>query len=548
MDADSPVYIKNYRLPEAHKEDINTQIQKMVDGKIIRPSNSPFNSPILLVPKKSCNDEKKWRLVVDFRQLNKKIVGDKFPLPRIEEMLDNLGRAKFFSTLDLTSGFHQIELNENSKQFTAFSSTSGHYEFNRLPFGLNISPNSFQRMMTIALSGLPPECAFLYIDDILVVGCSVNHHLNNLEIVFKRLRQYNLKLNPAKCNFFKHDVTYLGHHISENGILPDPSKYKTIENFPEPKNADEVRRFVAFCNYYRRFIPNFAEIAHPLNKLLRKNIQFSWTNECKLAFENLKNKLIAPPILKFPDFKKEFTLITDASKVACGAILAQSYDNVDLPIAYASKAFTKGESNKSTIEQELTAIHWAVTHFRPYLYGRRFTIKTDHKPLVYLFSMKNPSSKLTRMRLELEEFDFNVQYVQGKTNVGADALSRVQIDSDILKNMTILHVTTRAMANKKITNQSTNNDTATPNVDKTDHPKVVEAVNINETYYLPKLLIETTNRENELLYKISNKNYKKDLTRESRIRTNEENYIKKMWKQIEKLSEKLNIGRIALAL
>lgn len=247
----------------------------MIEGKIIRPSNSLFNSSILLVPKKSNKDEKKWRLVVDFRQLNKKIVGDKFPLPRMEEMLDNLGRAKFFSTLDLTSGSHQIELNENSKQFTAFSSTSGHYEFNRLPFGLNISPNSFQRMMTIALSGLPPECACLYIDDILVVGCSVNHHLNNLEIVFKRLRQYNLKLNPPKCNFFRHDITYLGHHISENGILPDPSKYKTVENFSEPKNAYEVRRFVAFCNYYRRFIPNVAGVAHPLNKLLQKKVYSS---------------------------------------------------------------------------------------------------------------------------------------------------------------------------------------------------------------------------------------------------------------------------------
>lgn len=351
LDTDSPVYIKNYRIPEAHKAEIDTQVQKMVNEKIIRPSNSPFNSPILIVPKKSDTSEKKWRLVVDFRQLNKKIVGDKFPLPRIDEMLDNLGRAKFFPTLDLTSGFHQIELNESSKQFTAFSSNSGHFEFNRFPFGLNISPNSFQRMMTIALSGLPPECAFLYIDDILVVGCSVNHHLNNLETVFQRLRKHNLKLNPSKCHFFRHDVTYLGHHISENGILSDSTKYKIIENFPRPKTADEVRRFVAFCTYYRRFIPNFAEIAHPLNRLLRKNVPFDWVNECALAFQTLKSKLIRSPILKFPDFQKAFTLITDASKVACGAILAQTYDNIDLPIAYASKAFTKGEANKSMMNK-----------------------------------------------------------------------------------------------------------------------------------------------------------------------------------------------------
>ena len=174
----------------------------MLDDQIIQPSTSPYNSPVLLVPKKSTDNDKKWRLVVDFRQLNKKVIADKFPLPRIDEILDQLGRAKYFSTLDLMSGFHQIELDKKSKQYTAFSTNSGHYEFNRLPFGLNISPNSFQRMMTIALSGLPPECAFLYIDDIIIVGCTIKHHLNNLEQVFQRLRKFNLKLNPSKCKFF----------------------------------------------------------------------------------------------------------------------------------------------------------------------------------------------------------------------------------------------------------------------------------------------------------------------------------------------------------
>ena len=347
------------------------------------------------------------------------------------------------------SGFHQIELDNESKKFTAFSSPDGHYEFNRLPFGLNISPNSFQRMMTISLSGLPPECAFLYIDDIIVMGCSINHHLKNL--VFEKLRQHGLKLNPSKCNFFGSDVTYLGHHISEEGIQPDKTKYSVIENYPVPTNSDEVRRFVAFCNYYRRFIKNFADIAHPLNKLLRKNAKFEWNNGCQGAFESLKKQLLSPKILQFPDFKRHFTLITDASKVACGAVLTQRYDDIDLPIAFASKAFTKGEANKSTIEQELTAIHWAITYFRPYLYGRKFTVKTDHRPLVFLFSMKNPSSKLTRMRLDLEEFDFDVQYVPGKTNFGADALSRIKIDTETLKEMSVLMVQTRAATRKSQT-------------------------------------------------------------------------------------------------
>ena len=275
-------------------------------------------------------------------------------------------------------------------------------------------------MMSIALSGLPPHCAFLYIDDIIVVGCSINHHIENLREVFQHLRKYNLKLNPAKCHFSKNEVTYLGHHISKDGIQPDDNKYSTIINYPVPKNADEVRRFVAFCSYYRRFIKNFADIANPLNKLLRKETVFEWNDKCQSSFEILKKNLLSPQILQFPDYSKEFIITTDASKVACGAVLAQLHDGIELPIAFASKAFTKGESNKSTIEQELTAIHWAIDYFRPYIYGRKFIIRTDHRPLIYLFSLKNLTSKLTRMRWDLEEYDFKVEYIKAKTSYQED--------------------------------------------------------------------------------------------------------------------------------
>lgn len=199
---------------------------------------------------------------------------DKFPLPRIESILDQLGRAKYFSTLDLISGFHQIPLEQDSRRFTAFSTNSGHYQFRRLPFGLNISPNSFQRMMAIAMAGLTPERAFIYIDDIVVIGCSLRHHLENLEKIFESLRLYNLKLNISKCKFLRTEVTYLGHKITDKGILPDDSKYEAIKNYPVPKSADDVRRFVAFCNYYRKFVENFAKIAYPLNQLLKKKCNF----------------------------------------------------------------------------------------------------------------------------------------------------------------------------------------------------------------------------------------------------------------------------------
>lgn len=514
-----PTYIPNYKQIHSQTDEINDQIDKMLENDIIEQSTSPYNSPILLVPKKSDNN-KKWRLVVDFRQLNKKIFPDKFPLPRIDTILDQLGKAKYFSTLDLMSGFHQIPLEDESRKYTAFSTTKGHYQFKRLPFGLNISPNSFQRMMAIAMAGLTPEISFVYIDDIIVTGYSINNHFNNLVQVFDRLRHYNLKLNPEKCRFFKSEVTYLGHKITDQGILPDESKYETIKKFPIPNNTDEVRRFVAFCNYYRKFINNFANIARPLNNLLKKDINFEWNDNCQQAFNALKTHLLSPTILKYPDFTKQFIVTTDASDIACGAILSQDYEGKDLPIEYASKTFTKGEKSKSIIEKELTAIHWAINHFKPYLYGRKFVIKTDHRPLVYLFGMKNPTSKLTRMRLDLEEFNFEIQYVAGKSNVVADALSRIITNSDDLKTLiptvkdsdfkeykdnAILKVNTRAMTqakvkDKQIEEKSESRSKLTkPVVWITERPSDVKKM----------LKVKTEVKEKEILFQIWNHNYNK---------------------------------------
>lgn len=451
---DIPVCRKQYKTPRAHKVEIKKQVKKLLKNKIIQNSVSPYNNPIILVPKGHAQDPKdrKWRLVVDFRELNKKLIPDKFPLPRIDEILDQLGKAKYFSVIDLISGFHQIPLHQDSRKYTAFSCDSGFYEFTRLPFGLSVSPNSFSRMMAIAFSGLTPEKAFLYIDDLIVIGINEEHHLNNLKDVFEVC---TLKLNPTKCQFFKSEVTYLGHHLTDKGILPDKSKYVAIEDYPTPKTADEAKRFVAFCNYYRRFIRNFAELAYPLNRLTRKNQKFEWTDLCEEAFQELKKALLNPPILKYPDFSKQFTVITDASNIACGAILAQEYDGLDHPIAYASRTLTKGEMNKSTIEKELAAIHWALQHFKAYLYGTKFKVKSDHRPLVYLFNMTNPTSKLTRMRMDLEDFDFIVEYIKGEKNVGADALSRIDISD--LRNTFKVAIMTRSKS-RQITKDKDQNE------------------------------------------------------------------------------------------
>jgi len=491
----TPVYIKNYKTPHAQKDEIENQVKKLINDKIVEPSISAYNSPLLLVPKKSLpnSEEKRWRLVIDYRQINKKLIADKFPLPRIDDILDQLGRAKYFSCLDLMSGFYQIELDESSRDITSFSTSSGSYRFTRLPYGLKVAPNSFQRMMTFAFAGLAPAQAFLYMDDLIVLGCSEKHMIKNLRDVFSMCRKHNLKLHPDKCSFFMREVTFLGHKCTDHGILPDDSKFKIILNYPRPQNADQAKRFVAFCNYYRKFIKNFAEHSRHITKLCKKHAPFHWTEECEKAFLYLKNSLISPQILQYPDFSKTFVVTTDASKHACGAMLSQDHNGIQLPVSYASKAFTKGESNKSTIEQELTAIHWAIVHFRPYLYGKKFLVRTDHRPLTYLFSMKNPSSKLTRIRLDLEEYDFEVEYLRGRENFVADALSRINIED--LKNLSnknnkIFPVTTRSKSKQKLqTNQKQTDSTPT----NRNEPKIFDVLNINDVKKCVKLKLSSDN-------------------------------------------------------
>jgi hypothetical protein len=452
-----PVYTRNFRTPFALKDELNNQVKDLIKNNVIEPSISEYSSPIFLVPKKPLpgTTAKRYRLVVDFRLLNKKLIGDVYPIPNLEATLDQLGKAKYFSVVDCQAGFHQIELEESSRDFTSFNTELGSFRFKRVPFGLRVAPNSFQRMMSLAFASLPPQSAFLYMDDLIIIGKNENHHLQNIQAVFDNCKKYNIKLNPKKCSFFKSEVAFLGHLCTAEGIKIDPEKTKYIDSYPIPKNADEVKRFVAFANFYRKFIAGFASLTHPLNKLTRKKVPFDWTPLCQRTFEELKNKLKNPPILQYPDFTKPFIIHTDASKIGCGASLSQQYGTDELPVSYFSKNFSKGESNKTTIEQELLAIYFAIKHFRPYIYGTRFIVRSDHRPLVHLFSLKDPSSRLTRIRLELEEYDFQVEHIKGAENSVADALSRISLESlkEIKESARILRIQTRSM-----TNNQTNND------------------------------------------------------------------------------------------
>lgn len=486
---DSPVYVKNYRLPFSQREEIARQVEKLTKNDLIEPSCAEFNSPILLVPKKSSNDSKKWRLCIDYRLVNRKLVADKYPLPRIEDILDGLGRAKHFSVIDLFSGFHQIPISEESRDITSFSTPDGSFRWKVVPFGLNVSPNSFARMMAIAFSGIPAGTAFLYIDDIIVIGCSESHHLNNLRRVFETLRKYNLKINPYKCNFFRREVTFLGHKCSESGISPDNSKLEAIAKYPEPTDKDSVKRFVAFANYYRKFIKNFAILAQPLNHLTRKSVVFRWGEEARNAFTAIRNALNSPTILAYPDFSKEFTLTVDACMRGCGSVLSQiQSDGTEKPISFASRAFNKSERNKPIIELELLAIYYAIIHYKPYLYGTNFLVRTDHKPLIYLFCLKNPTQRLLRVRLELEEYKFDIEYIPGGKNVVADALSRMSFDEikECLQNDAHVRVTTRSMSRKKNANETNQKESDM----KIQNLSVYEDKNSPLTRKSPKLIMK----------------------------------------------------------
>lgn len=427
---DVPVHVKTYRYPFCHKEEVGSQIRKMLDQKIIRPSNSPWSSPIWVVPKKKdASGKKKWRLVIDYRKLNEKTIDDRYPIPNITEILDKMGKCVYFSTLDLASGFYQIPLREEDRKKTAFSVDNGHYEFTRMPMGLKNAPATFQRVMDHILRNFIGKICVVYLDDILVFSSSLQEHTESLQKILSTLDNFNLKIQIDKSEFLRKDVEYLGHVITAEGVKPNPDKIKAIEQWPLPKNEKDLRGFLGTLSYYRRFIRDLAKISKPLSNQLRKGQTISHTKSFVEAFECCKKILTSSDVLQYPDFTKPFVLTTDASNFAIGAVLSQGPIGRDKPVAFASRTLTKTEENYSTIEKELLAVVWACKHFRAYLFGRKFTLFTDHQPLIYIFNMKDPSSKLVRWRLYLEEFDFEIKYRKGSQNTVADGLSRIKIDN-----------------------------------------------------------------------------------------------------------------------
>lgn len=424
-----PINKRQYRFPESTKRQINEEIDEMHRQGIIKHSKSPWNAPVLCIPKKDLDEKgnKKYRIVVDFRALNLITKPFVYPIPRINEIFDDLGNNTYFSTLDLKSGFYQVPIHPRDAAKTAFSTPKGHFEFTRMPMGLRNSPSTFQRLMNTVLYELGDIKAIVYLDDIIVFGRTIEEHNRNLCRVLEAMRRHNLKIEPTKCQILRTELKYLGHTINKDGISPTDENIKAIREMAVPTTVKGVRSFLGTVNFYGKFIPKIAEIRKPLNDLLKKNAKFIWNNECQLAFESLKNFLTSDLLLVRPNYEDTFVLTTDASEYAIGAVLSNVH-SINKPIAFASRGLVGAERRYHTIEKELLAIVWAVEYFRHYIYGQNFIVYTDHRPLISIWHLKETSPTLTRLRLKLQGLDCDIRYKQGKENVVADFLSRLHSD------------------------------------------------------------------------------------------------------------------------
>ncbi|GBN41538.1 Retrovirus-related Pol polyprotein from transposon 297 [Araneus ventricosus] len=355
--------IKQYprRLPLTKKEEVERLVKEMVDNGIIEESSGPWASPIVLVKKKDGS----IRFCFVYRKLNEITIKDSYPLPRIDDTLDALNGSQWFSTLDLKSGYWQVEIQPEDKEKTAFTTGQGLWQFKVMPFGLCNASATFERLMETVLRGLTSEACLVYLDDIIIVGRTFQEHLNNIRKVFQRLQKANLKLSPKKCRFFRKEVSYLGHIISADGVKTDPEKTKAVVDWPRPETVHDLRSFLGLCTYYRRFVRNFSAISRPLHKLTEARSNFNWTEECEKSFNSLKQALITSPVLTYPRTDKKFILDTDASNEGIGAVLSQK-----------------------------------------------------------IGSEEEPEGQIARWIQRLQEYDFEIQHRKGTSHGNADALSR----------------------------------------------------------------------------------------------------------------------------
>lgn len=421
-----PIRQRYYRLPPQKLRIISEEFDTMLQLGVVEPCESPWSSPVLLTPKK----DGKLRFCLDSRKLNSVTRKDAYGLPYVSEILDNLKNAKYLSSVDLSKAFWQTPIAEKDRDKTAFYvPTRGTFRFVTMPFGLTNAPATQQRLVDNLFGGPEFEnSVFAFLDDIIIISADFQGHISLLEKVYEKLKLAKLTINLEKSIFLRKELKYLGYVVNSNGLQVDPSKVEAILNFPTPTTKKEVKRFLGTASWYRRFVPNFSSIAGPLNKLTstgKKSTPFAWTKEADEGFNKLKECLISAPILSCPDYDKPFEVHTDASDYGVGALLTQTKDGVELPIAYMSKSLSAQERNYSITEREALAVLTALEHWRCYLdNGKKFRVYTDHSALKWFLNLSNPTGRLARWGVRLSAFDFEVVHRRGADNIIPDALSR----------------------------------------------------------------------------------------------------------------------------
>ena len=425
------------RIPYALREELEKELEELQRSGCIEESNSPYTSALVLVRKKGGG----LRICVDYRALNRDTVPDKYPIPRIDELIDRVGacKAKIFSALDLMKGYHQVKVRDEDKPKTAFVCHQGLYQYRRMPFGLTNAPATFQQLIDKLFNKKRWPFVFTYLDDILIASKSTEEHFEHVSAVLTKLTEVGLRLRPEKCSFARTEIEYLGHTITPSGVKPNNEKVKAVQEYPQPKSAQEIKAFLGLVNFYRNHIQNLGVLIKPLTELTRidkatgKTVVFKWSEECQKAFQEIKNRLSTAPVLQPPDIAKPFYLWVDASSAGFGAVLEQeTEDGKTAPIAFASRSTSLAEQKFAATELEVAGLVFALEHFEVYVLGNQVTVYTDHQALVksYLPYLKSQTKGiLARWYLRLARFlpTVKLEYKPGRANVVADALSRAPV-------------------------------------------------------------------------------------------------------------------------
>lgn len=453
-----PVFVRQYRIPDSHKRILAEILADYEKQGIIEKCQSDFNSPIMLLGKKdSTGSSDDYRLVVDYRKLNQIREIQNFPIPLIDDILNGLAGSLYYSCLDIKHAYWQIKLaDEESRNASAFSANHFQYRWLRMPMGLSTACQTWQKTINTILEPLIGKGVYVYLDDVIVYAKNKKEHDETLWNVMDLLKDHNLQLKITKCNLYAKEFEYLGHIISKEGIKANPKKVEVIHNYPRPRTVKHIQRFLGMCNYFRRYVRNYAKMAKPLTSLLRKETPFVLAEAQQKAFDALKKALAEEVTLAFPT-DEQLYVTCDSSSHSIGAMLSVGELPNDRPIYFFSKTLNDVQKRYSTIERELLAIVEAIKAFRVYLYGRFFILITDHKPLCHLFNMKNCNSRMFRQKLELMDYNFKIIHRPGCQNHVADALSRIEplTLEEMLEREKIINAMTRGMTKQTLSGSST---------------------------------------------------------------------------------------------